>query len=303
MQLRIKDPTTAKFELDSITNLAADQKVALAQGDKFTISGYSMVKQHLEIDTYLYQGHCELERDGDDVLIRVLKDTFAKFTTQQSAALDATAKVPCNAQTVLRVPRVWQDDKHFRFPVYLWGGHCEVEKMVYRDKADTIPLIINECLRQGIVDNNQIAYVLATVQWETNHTYLPVREAYWLDDRHGFENAERIRATNRTIRRYFPYYGRGFVQLTWRANYAKYARLLDIDLVGDPDLALDAETAAFILAHGMRTGTYTTRKLSDYINSRRVDFRGARRIVNGLDKASKIARLAVAWRKQLPTWL
>jgi hypothetical protein len=49
-----------------------------------------------------------------------------------------------------------------------------------------------------------MAYVLATTQWETAQTFKPVREAFWKD--------EEWRRVN--LARYYPYYGRGFVQLT-----------------------------------------------------------------------------------------
>jgi putative chitinase len=41
----------------------------------------------------------------------------------------------------------------------------------------------------------------------------------------------------------FRYRGRGIFQLTGRANYKKYGDLIDMDLVGNPDLAADPEIA------------------------------------------------------------
>src|SRR5208282_5987635 len=89
------------------------------------------------------------------------------------------------------------------------------------------------------------------------------------------------------------YYGRGLVQLTWWANYARAdARLHDLgaldpdqDLEMTPDLALDPNIAAAILIFGMTEGWFTDRKLSDYFTATTTDFIQARRIVNGLDRA------------------
>jgi predicted chitinase len=44
----------------------------------------------------------------------------------------------------------------------------------------------------------------------------------------------------------FKYRGRGIVQLTGKDNYAKYGKMLGLDLVGNPDLAADPKVAAQI---------------------------------------------------------
>jgi predicted chitinase len=50
--------------------------------------------------------------------------------------------------------------------------------------------------------------------------------------------------------RYWPsgYCGRGYIQLTWEKNYAAAGKALNIDLLGNPDLALVPEVAAKIAA-------------------------------------------------------
>ena len=114
----------------------------------------------------------------------------------------------------------------------------------------------------------ELAYVLATVRWETGHTFQPIREK-------GGEKA-----------RYAPYYGRGLVQITWKANYDKFG-------IKDPDEALEWPVALRCLFEGMIYGRFTGHKLADYITLERQDYVGARRIVNGTDKAEKIAGYAV----------
>lgn len=140
--------------------------------------------------------------------------------------------------------------------------------------------IIAECAREGLT-RQQAAYVLATAWWETNRTMKPVREAYWLDEDWRQRNL-----------RYFPYYGRGFVQLTWRDNYDRAGRVFGVDLVRDPDGALEPGIAVKILVRGMREGWFTGKKLSDYITEGAANWLGARRIINGTDKASKIMEIA-----------
>jgi hypothetical protein len=83
------------------------------------------------------------------------------------------------------------------------------------------------------------------------------------------------------------YMGRGYVQITGRANYHRASNIVGKDLVANPDLALDAEIAARIIVHGMTVGWFTGRKMGDfdsYVNMRRV--------VNGTDKADLIASYA-----------
>lgn len=149
--------------------------------------------------------------------------------------------------------------------------------------------IVAECHKQGVTFRDQIAYVLATAHHETGGTLQPVREGYYLKNPFKYL---------RTLR-YSPWYGRGLVQLTWKANYAKYERILNLPLVSNPDLVLHFDISAFILVHGMRTGAFTGKKLSDYITLHFTDFYHARRIVNGLDKADRVADLAEDYRARL----
>lgn len=155
-------------------------------------------------------------------------------------------------------------------------------------KEKVISAIIKECKRQGIGLNTQIAYVLGSVEWETGQTFKPVKE--------GLGKSDEWRKRNL---RYWNFYGRGFIQITWKNNYLKYSKILGIDLVNKPDLALDPQISLFILVHGFKNGTFTGRKITDYINASRTDFIGARRCINGTDKASTIAALAKKYLKLL----
>lgn len=83
--------------------------------------------------------------------------------------------------------------------------------------------------------------------------------------------------------------GRGFVQLTGRANYADWSGRLGVDLLADPNKVLDTEVAARILVEGSVLGTFTGVKFSNYLNSGKDDWFHARQIINRLDKARRIA--------------
>jgi len=149
-------------------------------------------------------------------------------------------------------------------------------------KGDT-RLIINVCAANDLL-RNQCAYVLATFH-ETAHTMKPVRE-------YGGE-------TYLKKKKYYPFVGMGYVQLTWRANYEKASRKLGVDFVTNPKLLLKAEYAAKILVVGMLEGWFTGRKLADYITLYKSDFIGARRMINGTDRARDIAAIAEQYDKLL----
>lgn len=136
----------------------------------------------------------------------------------------------------------------------------------------------------------QAAYVLATAYWETARTMLPVEEAYYLGAR---------AATYRRSLRYYPWHGRGFAQLTWERNYIRAGQVLGVDLITDPDRAMDPEISAQILVIGSRDGWFTGKRLGDFIGPGRCDYVQARRVINGLDAAAAIADIALDYEHQL----
>lgn len=154
------------------------------------------------------------------------------------------------------------------------------------DLGDT-RLIIEEARSHNVL-RNQLAYILATAYWETAKTMKPVREAYWLNEDWRRKNL-----------RYYPYYGRGYVQLTWKYNYKLAGDVFGRRLVENPDIALESELAAKIIVRGMMNGWFTGKKLSQYVTLEFSDFRNARRVVNGTDKAREIAKLAKEYDKEL----
>lgn len=130
-----------------------------------------------------------------------------------------------------------------------------------------------------------ISYFLATIQHECANTYRPIEEI----------GKGKGRPYGTPTSNGKTYYGRGFVQLTWKTNYQKAARLLGVDLVNNPEMALEFDTAYLIAARGMREGWFTGKRLSDYISSQDIDYVGARAIINGSDRATQIADYAKNW--------
>jgi predicted chitinase len=149
-----------------------------------------------------------------------------------------------------------------------------------------------------LTDPRHAAYMLATAWHETAFTLLPVVErgskSYF--NRYDPVLAEKKQHRDRARRMGniyegdgWRYRGRGYVQLTWANNYRHAGVVLNADLIGNPDLALQPGIAYRIMSSGMIEGWFTGKKLADYINASRTDFVQARRVINGLDRAEDIA--------------
>lgn len=144
---------------------------------------------------------------------------------------------------------------------------------------------------------NEAAYMLATAYHETAHTMQPIEE---YGKGRGKDYGKRLKMSRKPYSDTLPlYYGRGYVQLTWYENYEKAAKKVGVDLLNEPGLALSAPIAAKIMRDGMLEGWFTGKKLSDYVGLRTADYVGARRIINGTDKANLIAGYAVAFELAL----
>ena len=143
---------------------------------------------------------------------------------------------------------------------------------------------------------SETAYVLATAYHETgyvsngkmNRDMLPIKE--------------RGSQKYLTSKRYYPYIGYGYVQLTWKTNYLKVGKLIGVDLIKNPEKALEPDIAAEILIKGMVFGWFTglgfhrKRPVSKYNKAQYVR---ARAIVNGTDAQHKIADYAMIFEKAL----
>lgn len=134
------------------------------------------------------------------------------------------------------------------------------------------PRIERALREQGVADRASVIAAVATIGTEVPE-FLPIHE-YGGDDyfTQMYEGRSDLGNTQQGDGARF--HGRGFIQLTGRANYAHYAQRLGIPLDQNPDLALDTEVAARVLATFM-----TERGVSDA--ARRGDWQQARILVNG----------------------
>jgi hypothetical protein len=140
-----------------------------------------------------------------------------------------------------------------------------------------------------------IAYGLATFKWETGHTFQPITERGPVSYFAKYDPGTPIGAQlgNTQPGDGFKYRGRGYVQVTGRANYSHDGNLLGLDLVGNPDLALQPDVAYRIASRGMKEGWFTGHRLAAYFpDSGPPDYLAARHIINGSDHAQDIAAIA-----------
>lgn len=140
------------------------------------------------------------------------------------------------------------------------------------------------------------AYVLATAWHETARTMQPITE---FGSRKYFDKYDAGTSIGKVLGNTikgdgYKYRGRGYVQITGRKNYQKASAIVHADLVANPELALDPDTAAIIIVDGMTRGWFTGKAMKDY-----ADFESMRRVVNGNDKAKTIAGYAATFKAAL----
>lgn len=163
------------------------------------------------------------------------------------------------------------------------------KRVVQASAVKNVEAIIDEFEDRKWPDIRHLAYMLATVRGETGSAMWPVRECFAESD------AAAIACVSHAGRKYgvkvngHVYYGRGDVQLTWYDNYLSMGKLIGVDLVSNPDKALEPAVAAKIMFEGMSRGTFTGKKLSNYFNDKIDDPVNARRIINGTDRMSEFA--------------
>ena len=181
-----------------------------------------------------------------------------------------------------------------------------------QEAVDNINLIVETCEKYNLT-YPQTTYVLATTLWETAGTFKPIEEygkgkgrkyGTWYTNSKGVKYGIAGSGGDTYLYSDYPhlYYGRGFAQLTHWVNYKFAGEQLGIDLINNPDLALQPKYAAEILVKGSINGWFTSKKLSDYINDKKKDYINARRVINGLDRARLITSYAVVFEKALRSY-
>jgi hypothetical protein len=147
----------------------------------------------------------------------------------------------------------------------------EVLECSLEDCKTYLPGILEALQEYDILDKQVLTGILATVRVETGG-FKPVHEwggeKYWqrYEGRKALGNVHQGDGVK--------YHGRGFIQVTGRANYRTYGDRLGVDLESNPDLAMDPKISAKILACYFKDRGVATA-------ARAGDWRRVRKLVNG----------------------
>jgi peptidoglycan L-alanyl-D-glutamate endopeptidase CwlK len=115
-----------------------------------------------------------------------------------------------------------------------------------------LPQVLAELQEGAVADKPMVLMALGTIRAETE-TFLPISEGLsrfnTSPNGHAFDLYDnRTDLGNTGAPDGANYCGRGFVQLTGRANYLRYGNELGLDLIGTPSLANQPPVAAKLLA-------------------------------------------------------
>lgn len=231
---------------------------------------------------------------------------------------DIPDEIVVTAPRPVQPPAAANDDAGFAFADYgrfydFLRGNKMLGPKISATEFEGCDKIIRACAEAGW-GVSWTAYALATTYHETAGTMQPIKEiggpAYFtkMYDIRGDRPAKARELGNLTPGDGAKYAGRGYVQLTGKANYAKATAKLralgfDVDLVAEPDRAMEPEIAAAILVLGMREGWFTGRDIDDDLPvsgpARLAQFIASRDIINGRDKQEMIAEYAVDFQTGL----
>jgi hypothetical protein len=189
-------------------------------------------------------------------------------------------------------------------------------KLNSKQKENIIFLINNFDESVLLTRLSWFANILGTLRRETNDTFAPVQEGYWIPASKRVSALYNYYTKNnpKMLSQFFPngkygtnYLGEGFVQLSLLSNFINFNPLVqkkfpNYDIVKNPELAMIPEVAWLIMEEGMTRDTHTFRDINftghtveQYLNDKILDWVNVRKVVNGLDCAHEIAKYSMAY--------
>ncbi len=149
---------------------------------------------------------------------------------------------------------------------------ADILKCPLKDAEAYLPGVLEALQKKNILDRLTLIGAIATIGVETGG-FRPINEYG------GPKYFTKMYEHRRDLGNNQPgdgarYHGRGYIQITGRANYREYGKKLGVDLEGNPELALDPKVGAEVLAC-----YFYDRKV--YQAARDKDWRKVRKLVNG----------------------
>jgi hypothetical protein len=189
----------------------------------------------------------------------------------------------------------------------------------YRANAAwAVPLLLNTARAGGVTHLRRIAYLLATAQHASHFgARLEERGAGPGSDGvdRSFDHFEPGTPQGSAVGNTQPgdgarFRGRGFVYVRGRASYTTWSQRLALPdelvdgtpvpfFVANPDAMARPQFAAQTLIRGMRDGLFTGIALGYYVNDKKTDYHGARRVVGGLEHARDVAASAMVYARAI----
>lgn len=135
------------------------------------------------------------------------------------------------------------------------------------------PAISDALKKDHIYNRPTLIAALGTIAIETAWRFMPIREfgntTYFTKHYEG-----RLDLGNTQLGDGSLFCGRGFIQITGRKNYDRYGKLLGVDLIHNPELALTPEVASGILSDYFWTHNISAVAATD-------NWTKVRRLING----------------------
>lgn len=241
------------------------------------------------------------ESDAGVLLVLANPATGPKFGNQDFTRAEFDARGPASMVTIPLADIIHPETKSDPWQWFSAAQIAEITKCPEPAVRENWPRLVEQLHHCGINSRPTQIAMIATVAIETARTFAPVREAFWLDEDY-----------RRTLR-YYPYYGRGYIQLTHQSNYAAYGPKIaalwgtspdqpDFDLVGEPDRALDPDISAAVSAlyfrdHGGdgQARIPAAAAIGNWVEVRRL-------VQGGSDGLAELTEMATAlWALPIPT--
>lgn len=163
--------------------------------------------------------------------------------------------------------------------VGMGGGSGQLSNYPSGSQGEVVSAIVKECLKQGINQPHQIAFMLAVAEGESNFNH----KAY--NDEGG---------------RFGRYGGRGLGQITHDYNYKELGAELKQPLLQQPELAFRPDISTYILVRGVKKGWCSQGGLLKWVSSPSSDLKTAYRKIQGGVWGDRYQRFYNNWLPKVP---